>query len=500
MQKIKLPKSFYSWTTVSGAVLAGISFLLIIFTLLISFIFPPEGGNYLGLFTFIILPVFLIIGLIMIPAGTLRKTRRDRKRQVQREVKFPIVNLNDPGQRMVVGIFLIGSVIFLMFTALGSFEVFHYTESNEFCGTTCHSVMEPEYVTYHGSAHARVRCVECHVGSGANWYVKSKLSGLYQVYSVLTKAYATPIATPVHNLRPAQQTCEKCHWPEKFYDPKYVTKKHYLTDEENTEWNIQLLMKTGPEHKALGQSEGIHWHINPDVQIEYSSNWKRDTIVEVKYTNLSTGETITYKDSQAEDYPEESVVETRTMDCLDCHNRPSHDYLSPSHFIDHSIAAGDISSEIPEIKSIAMGILAREFPTKDSAMNYISARVNRYYNKNYEELVDTNRAALDQAIAAIQDGYKENIFPFMKAQWRAYPNYMGHVESMGCYRCHNNTFESDEGRVISKDCTLCHSIKAQGPAGAMEYANGDSSLIFNHPYEMNDWEEIACFACHKELY
>ncbi len=498
MQNVKLPKSFYSWTTISGAVLATVSLLLIIFTLLVSFIFPSEGGNYLGLFTFIILPVFLIIGLIMIPIGTMRKTKRDKRRKVEREVKFPIVNLNDPSQRMAVGIFVIGTIIFVMFTALGSYEVFHYTESNEFCGTTCHSVMEPEYVTYHGSAHARVRCVECHVGSGAGWYVKSKLSGLYQVYSVMTKAYSTPIETPVHNLRPAQQTCEKCHWPEKFYSQKFVTKTHYLSDEENTEWNIQLLMKTGPKHQALGQSEGIHWHINPDVKIEYTSNWKRDTVVEVKYTELSTGVTRIYKNSEASEAIDNP--ETRTMDCLDCHNRPSHDYLSPDHFVDGGITAGKISIDIPEIKSIAMGILSREFPTKDSAMRFISARIHKYYSKYYEDFYRDNKPMFEDAISAIQEGYSKNIFPFMKAQWSEYPNYLGHLESNGCYRCHNNTFESNDGHVISKDCTLCHSIKAQGPAGDMEYANGDSSLIFNHPYEMDDWKEMACFECHKELY
>lgn len=496
---MKLPKSFYSWTTISGAVLASISFMLIIFTLAITFLFPDDSSNYLGLFTFIILPVFLIIGLIMIPIGTMRKIRRDKKREVQREVKFPIVDLNDPGQRKVVFIFITATAAFLMLTGLGSYEVFHYTESNEFCGTLCHNVMEPEYVTYHGSAHARVNCVECHVGTGVDWYVKSKLSGLYQVYSVIAGAYATPIETPLHNLRPAQETCEKCHWPEKFYDPKFVTKKHYLSDEENTEWNIQLLMKTGPENRALGQSEGIHWHINPDVRIDYfSSSRKRDTILEVVYTNLKSGEIRTFKNNEVEDHSRKEP--SRTMDCLDCHNRPSHDYLAPSHFVDLAIAAGEISQEIPEIKSVTMGILAREFPTTDSAMNYISVKLTDYYNRNYEEFMDTNNVLLEKAIVAIQDGFKKNVFPFMKASWSAYPNFMGHVESMGCYRCHNDNFESNDGHVISRDCNLCHSIKAQGPRGEMEYAVADSTLEFNHPHDMDDWKEMSCYDCHSELY
>jgi len=498
---MKLPKSFYSWTTIAGAVLASISFLLIIFSLIITFVFPHEGGGYLGIFSYIIMPVFLVIGLIMIPIGTLRKLKRDRKMEVKREFKFPIVNLNEPSQRSVVLIFVIGTAIFLLFTALGSYEAFHYTESNEFCGTLCHSVMEPEYTTYHNSAHARVNCVECHVGSGASWYVKSKLSGLYQVYSVLAKAYPTPIETPIHNLRPAQETCEKCHWPQKFYDPKFVTKTHYLSDDENTQWNIQLLLKTGPQHSALGQTEGIHWHINPDVKIEYkTASWHRDTIIEVKYTNLKNGQSRTYHDEDFADIKPTSDSQTRTMDCLDCHNRPSHNYLPPTHFIDNYITAGKISKDIPEIKSIAMGILYKEFPTTDSAMNYISDKINSYYGKHYEAIFDTSKQMIDEAILAIQQGYKENIFPFMKARWKAYPNYIGHVESMGCFRCHNNNFKSDDGHVISRDCNMCHLIKAQGPTKDMDYAHADSSLLFNHPYEMTDWQEMACYECHQELF
>jgi len=496
---MKLPKSFYSWLTISGAALASISFLLIVFTLAITLLSPSDTSGYLGLFTFIILPVFLIIGLIIMPIGTLRKIKRDKKNEVTREVKFPIVNLNDPGQRMVVFIFVTGTAIFLLLTALGSYELFHYTESNEFCGTLCHKVMEPEYTTYHGSSHARVNCVECHVGTGVDWYVRSKLSGLYQVYSVIAGAYPQPIETPIHNLRPAQETCEKCHWPQKFYDPKYVTKRHYLMDEENTEWDIQLLMKTGPDHKALGQSEGIHWHINPDVQIEYvSSSRKRDTILEVIYTNLRTGNKRIFTNNEADDHSKKELP--RTMDCLDCHNRPSHDYLSPPHFVDLAFASGEISQDLPEIKAMAMGILMRDFPTTDSAMNYISTKLYKYYNNNYKELMDTNKIALDKAIAAIQEGYNKNIFPYMKAKWSAYPNYMGHVESMGCYRCHNDNFVSDDGHVISKDCNLCHSIKAQGPKGSLEYANADSSLVFKHPHDMDDWKEMHCYDCHSELY
>lgn len=496
----RLPKSFYSWTTIIGALLASVSFLLIAFSIIISLLFPQGVGDYIGIFSYIILPIFLIIGLLMMPFGTLSKMKKDKKREVVREVKFPIVNLNDPGQRLVVLIFVLGTAVFLLFTSVGSYQVFHYTESNEFCGTLCHTVMEPEYVTYHGSAHSKVKCVECHVGSGATWYVKSKMSGLYQVYSVLFNKYPTPIETPVHSLRPARETCEECHWPEKFYHQKIINHKSYLADEENTQWNVQLVMKTASDHPAKGLAEGIHWHINPDVKIEYTSTLKRDTIAEVKYTNIKTGEVRVFKDENIDTSDMSMPREVRTMDCMDCHNRPSHDYLSPQNFIDFAITAGDIPKDIPEIKSMAMMVLYKDFPTVDSAYKYFDYKLNKYYNKYYDEFMAENPGKLEKAIAGIKDGYSKNFFPLMKSKWSEYPNHLGHSESPGCFRCHNNSFASEDGHVISHECDLCHSIKAQGPEGDIHYANGDSTLMFVHPQEMEDWKEMACYECHQELY
>src|SRR5512147_2459048 len=105
--------------------------------------------------------------------------------------------------------------------------------------------MNPEFTAYRLSPHARVACVDCHVGTGATWYVRSKLSGLRQVYAVLTNSYDRPIPTPITDLRPARETCEECHWPEKFYARQLRNTKHYLTDSANTEWNISLQMKIG---------------------------------------------------------------------------------------------------------------------------------------------------------------------------------------------------------------------------------------------------------------
>ena len=215
---------------------------------------------------------------------------------------------------------------------------------------------------------------------------------------------------------------------------------------------------------------------------------------------METGEVRIYKDDKLGEFEDSPRHESRTMDCVDCHNRPSHDYLSPQKFVDHSIAAGEISQSIPEIKSVAMGILVREFPTTDSAMKYIETKISDYYNKYYEDFVVENKNLISTAINSIQEGYRNNFFPLMKANYSVYPNHIGHSESPGCYRCHNDSFRSEDGHIISNDCNLCHVIKAQGPAGNMEYTHSDSTLLFNHPMEMTDWQEMPCYECHRELY
>lgn len=500
---MKLPNSARNWTSMLGAAMAVTTLFIILFLFIISMIFDA-GSSYLGLFIFIILPIFLVIGLLLIPLGMYFTHKKEIGLGAGvKETKWPVVDLNHIATRNALMIFIGGSVVFFSLTGIGSYEAFHYTESVEFCGTLCHQVMEPEFVAYHQSSHERVKCVECHVGSGADWYVKSKLSGLYQIYSVAFKKYPQPIPTPIHNLRPARETCEQCHWPEKFYDPMIRMKKSYLSDYDNTEWDIHLMMKTSATYSALGLQEGIHWHINPDVKIEYFEDPdNQGGIPWVKYSNRKTGETEIFRDP---DYTGDNFASNnemvKTMDCIDCHNRPSHNYQVPQNFIDDLITAGEISQELPDIKYLAMEILHQEYPTKDSAFAAIKSRVWDYYTNDYDYMLDTHEKEIGDAVEAIQLGYSQNIFPYMKANWSVYPSHMGHMETNGCYRCHNDHHVSNEGKVISHDCQLCHNIIAQGNPGSIEYSNTFEALEFHHPIDIKEaWRETLCSDCHFELY
>ena len=500
---MKLPKSYYNVISFIGTVIAGISLVMIIVFALIGFFYAGVGA-YVGIFTYIILPGFLLIGLIIIPIGMVIEVVRRKKRELEYIKKgWPVIDLNVPKYKNAIMIFSFGTIVLLVLSSIGSYEAFHYTESNEFCGTLCHEVMEPEHVAYQNSPHARVGCVDCHVGTGADWYVRSKLSGLRQVYAVLTDDFNRPIETPIHDLRPARETCEKCHWPEKFYSRQLRQTKHFLTDSLNTEWDISLQMKIGPEHSALGLSEGIHWHINPNINIEYIP--KRDNrrdIPWVKYTNLETGEVIIYEDEEnALSEKKMAAAVEREMDCMDCHNRPSHNYFTPMEFIDHAMVAGDIPKDLPFIKKVAMDLFIDPYESKDTAIMNIKNYTKEFYAENMPEVLDSREADIDKAIESILAEFSQNIFPAMGASWDEYDSHIGHKTYNGCFRCHDDNHKSESGEIIRKDCNICHTIAMQGTPGNEQFTTINGQLDFVHPTELDEgWEEDLCSECHRYLY
>lgn len=500
---MKLPSSIKNWISITGAILAVFNLATILSIVILNSLFS-FGGAYIGLFIYIVLPAFMITGLFLIPIGMRINRSKAKKAEKDGEPQsWPIINFNNVGTRNASIIFIFGTVFLLVISSIGSYEAFHYTESVVFCGKLCHKVMEPEYTTYHGSSHERVACVECHVGAGATWYVKSKLSGLYQVYSVLANKFPTPIPTPIANLRPARETCEKCHWPEKFYDRKLRVEDSFLSDGLNTEQIIQLQIKTSSKMTSVGIEKGIHQHISPDVRIEYKTTaTNRQVIPWVKYTNTKTGKSEIFTDSENKlSQAKLDSLEPRVMDCLDCHNRPSHNYNTPQNFIDKLMSDGKISKTLPGIKQVSMSVLYPEYPDKDSAFVAIKNKVTKFYESSYPDMLTNKKSEIDSAIVEIQKGYANNVFPFMKASWKSYPNNIGHMESDGCFRCHNDRHATESGKVISKDCNLCHNILAQGTPDKMEHSNLFEPLEFKHPVDIDEaWRTELCSTCHSQLY
>lgn len=497
--KLMLPPSVKNWLSMVGAIIVLTSLFMIVFLFIVTSILR-EQAVYLGLVTYILLPAVMIVGLLFIPAGMLLELRRERNQGVRPESGWPKIDLAEPRYRHAFFIFVIGTCFFVLLSALGSYEAFHYTESTNFCGTLCHVVMEPEYVTHSRSPHAQVRCASCHVGPGTDWYVRSKLSGLYQVYATAAKVYPRPIPTPIKNLRPARAVCEQCHWPQKFYGYKLQLQTHYLPDRDNTPWRIGLNMKIGPSQAAFGLTEGIHWHTNPRVRIDYiASDPGRQQIPWVRYTNLDSGEVKVFHDKgQPVNGGMLPRGEMRTMDCIDCHNRPSHLYRAPAQFINAAMTDGRIPATLPEIKKLAVQLCSLPYTSAETAREGIRSGIVQFYRLNYPDLFARQRALVEKGVTGVREEFAQNIFPFMKVSWKAYPDNIGHLYFSGCFRCHNGSHINEKGEAIRRDCTLCHDIGIQGiPGKGMEVARIGESLEFRHPVDIGDtWRNTPCTDCH----
>jgi nitrate/TMAO reductase-like tetraheme cytochrome c subunit len=434
-----------------GAAIAATALVLFV-TLFVMEILGFEGGPYLGILSYLILPLMVVVGVLLMPVGVWRAKKREARGE--QEPPLPVVDFNKPATRRALATFGLLSLVGVVVLAVGSFKAVHWMESVEFCGTACHTVMQPEYTAYLRSPHSRVACADCHIGSGADWFVKSKISGSWQLIAVTFNLYPTPVPTPVHNLRPARDTCEQCHYPGKFSGDRLKVRVHYAEDEQNSEMHNVLLVKVGGQHGR--NSSGIHWHVDPGVTIRYLSDPSRETIYDVEMTDKDGKKTV-YKTK--EEAPAGS--EWRTMDCVDCHNRPTHIHRPPAIEVDMALDQGTIDKSLPFIKREGLRAIQVEYPSHEAARDGIAKDIAGYYAQNYP---DAPKPAVEQAGKALGDIYSWNVFPAMKVTWNTYPNHIGHKDSPGCFRCHDRKHKSEDGAKISKDCDSCHTILAEDEA------------------------------------
>ena len=497
MKRIQLPKSLNNKLTVLGAGIALITGVtLAFFLVLIATV--GESNPYLGIFVYLVLPPIFAFGIILIPIGALRKRRRVRKQLEDATTRWPVFDLNTPTYRNAFFLVVFGLGMLTLISVVGGYQAYHYTESVEFCGTTCHTVMEPEHTAYANSSHARVKCAECHVGAGAGWYAKSKLSGAYQVYAATFNKYPRPIPTPIRNLRPAQETCEQCHWPSKFFGAQQRQYNHYMYDDANTHWPINLLIKTGGGDPKTGQTAGIHWHMNIGFKVEYiARDEQRQDIPWIRVTDHRTGRVTVYQDEDSPLSEEElAAASVRRMDCIDCHNRPSHKFNSPDAAVDKAILTGAIDPTLTDIKRVAVEAMQKPYETKDQAFRAIATAIPDFYQKNHPDMFKDQRVEIDQAVVAVQEQFSQNIFPEMKVRWEGYPDNIGHMIFPGCMRCHDGKKKSEDGWTITRDCTTCHAILRQGAGENMQMATTEEGLEFNHPDGGDDWRDTNCYECH----
>ena len=478
---------FNNWISAIGAVLAVGA--LFSFALLVWMDFTQGDRNpYLGIFTYIVAPGFLIVGLGLVFFGAWAQRRWARKHATTKPDKWRL-NLADPRQRKRLVIFGSGAVAFLLLSAFGSYQTYHYSESVQFCGQVCHSAMNPEFVTYQRGAHARVDCVECHVGSGPQWFIKAKVNGTRQLIAYTLNSYARPIGTPVKNLRPARDTCEQCHWPEKRRGNIEIDFTHFLSDKENRTYAARMLLHVN-KTVAGHSTGGIHWHVSSTDRVEYfASDEKRQEIPWMRVTNLKDGSARVFHTDTFTGTPPADKI--RVMDCMDCHNRPAHSFPTANDAVEEALGAGTLSTRLPAIKRVAVQALSQKEIVTDAVA---PGRIADYLRAKYTD--PSVVAELPAAIAEVQKIYAATIFPARKADWRVYPNNIGHKDWPGCFRCHDDKHKSASGESPkSSDCNSCHTLIAQGKGAELQTLSA-KGLKFIHPDGELD-PDLTCNDCHN---
>jgi nitrate/TMAO reductase-like tetraheme cytochrome c subunit len=433
-------------------------------TVLWVFLLPTLFGHgtnnpYLGIPIFLLLPGVFVFGLILIPIGIVLR-RRSLRRQGVPVASAKSLSFESPELRRLAAFIGIASFVNVVIVCQWGYSAVNYMDGAQFCGQTCHTVMQPEYTAYVNSSHARVECAQCHIGPGASWFVRSKLAGVRQVFAVTFHTYSQPIPSPVENLRPARETCEQCHWPARFSGDVFTVHTSYGDDQANQATSTVLLMKVGG-HSWRG-STGIHGvHVADNAQILYTStDRQRQQIPQVIYTAPDGKVTIYNSTSAKATAADLSHGEKRAMDCVDCHNRPTHVFQLPERAVDGALAQGQISPKLPFIKKEAVAVLRQNYPDRDTAVRDIAASLDKFYQTTYSSVSSSNAAEVKNAIAAVQAIYLRNIFPEMKITWGSYPNNLGHMDFPGCFRCHDGDHQSADGRAIPNDCATCHDLLA----------------------------------------
>ncbi|MFN8598410.1 MAG: NapC/NirT family cytochrome c [Anaerolineae bacterium] len=347
----------------------------------------------------------------------------------------------------------LAAVVVVVFS--GGSAAWEYTNSPQFCGTTCHT-MPPEYTAYQVSPHARILCVECHIGRDfmGGGFVLRKAGDVKHVFATVFTTYKYPIMA--EDMRPARETCERCHSPDKFASDSLKEIKRFGTDVNNTPTSIFLTLKTGGGNKRQGLGKGIHWHIQSKVYYLATDELDQD-IPFVRVMNDDGTSTDYYDVNTNFDTTKIDTSKLKEMDCMTCHNRITHLIMPPTDAIDQLMATNIISPKIPEIRLKAAEVLSQTYPSTQVALDNI-ATLKGFYQTTYPEFYAANSAQIDGVISTLQDTYKQSFFPDQKDDWATHPNNVGHRFSPGCFRCHDGQHFNNQQQAIPMECNLCHNV------------------------------------------
>lgn len=397
---------------------------------------------YVGLLVFVAVPLAFIFGLLLIPIGAWWSARR---RLLHPEAAgWPVIDLRQPRQRSIAVAVIALTLVNLVIVSLASYGAVHHMESTAFCGQTCHTTMEPQAVAHRAFPHASVGCTQCHVGPGATAFLEAKMAGTRQLLQVMTNRVPKPVPPPEELIQGTNVACEQCHSRAARSADELRVIREYASDEANTETVTTLQMRIGSP-----DTSGIHRHIGLDIEYVATAP---DTIPYVRVQEPGGGVREYVAEGTAAD--RFAGARRRRMDCMDCHNRPAHTFWStPEKAVDAAMAAGRIPRELPFVRREAAAAVAAQYPDRASALDAIARRLNGFYRENGGEA-----RLVERAVAGAQAVWATNVFPSMHVTWGTYPNHIGHIDTPGCFRCHDESHTAADGRVISQDCEMCHAM------------------------------------------
>jgi hypothetical protein len=444
--------------SVAGMVLTTISAVLFLVVFLAD-LFGLHTNPYLGILFFLVLPAVFVLGLLLIPVGAWVERRRRAAGKAPSAVHWPLIDLNDPTQRMTAFIVFLLTMANIVIVSLGAYRGVEYMDSVGFCGQVCHTPMQPEFVAHDKQPHAQIPCVACHVGPGATSFAKAKLAGTRRVLAVTFGTYPRPIVAAPDQLLSAGETCERCHWPAQVHGDTVRRIVEYANDEKNTESVTTLRVHVGGGDGRLGTASGIHWHMNVANEIEYiATDVERQVIPYVR---------IKARDGTVREYVTEGATpeqiasgSRRRMDCTDCHNRPSHAIAAtPERAVNQAMARGQIPTTLPFIHREAVKALKGTYPSQEVGAGEIARVLREFYRTEQPQVTATRATEVEQALVGVQDLLRRNVFPDMKVGFGTYPNNIGHIDSPGCFRCHDDAHTAKDGKKIGQDCETCHAIE-----------------------------------------
>jgi nitrate/TMAO reductase-like tetraheme cytochrome c subunit len=436
---------------IGGALTTASAMILIGFWVVAVFGHGAPTSPYVGIVVDLFLPGLFILGLILIPIGMLVRRRR-LKAAGKLPSEYPNVDLGDPVFRRGLDFVLVATFINFVIVGTASYRGVAYMDTPNFCGQSCH-VMKPEWTAYHVFPHSHVACTDCHIASGVAGFVHAKVNGTKQLFSVMFNTYPRPIL-PDNKIPPASATCLNCHNPQRNIGDKLLIKTSFGDDEKNSVTHTVVLLHVGGRDPS-GRLSGIHGaHLG---RIEYiATDTTNQTILWVAKEN-SDGSVTEYQSSDAK-----GAVsgQRRLMDCIDCHNRAAHSFDTPEDALNKAMAAGSVDPSLPFVRKQGLVLVKETYTSQAEAESKITAGLENFYRTQYPAVWSQQRGQIDQTAKALAAIHGVNVFPSMNVSWGTHPNNIGHNAYPGCFRCHDGSHNTKDGKSINNDCSICHNLLA----------------------------------------